>query len=360
MAEKNIRRIVVKVGTHLVTKQDGTLDTAMMRRLVSDIAALRQKGIDTILVSSGAVAAGKRRVTTKIPTDPVEKRQVLAAIGQISLVETYQELFTAHEMVTAQVLLTREDFRDRTHYINIRRCLEALVKHHIVPVLNENDVVAVTEKMFSDNDELAGLVASMMNVDMLIFLSAVDGIYAREGEKNSLIKVIAADDQSWKQCIRSDISQRGRGGMASKCRIAKRVSHLGIQTHIANGQTPHILLDIIHGKNPGTVFLEEERISMIKKWIATSERDVRGSIVVNNGAKEAIFQTEAARSILPVGIVRIDGSFEKGDILEILDEKGERLGLGVAQYGAETAKVSCGKKGKKPLIHYNFLYKEST
>lgn len=350
------KRIVVKVGTNVITDRDGRLNPAMLDSLTAQIAALATNGVEVILVSSGAVGAGRGLVSLSDNLTPVETRQVLAATGQIRLINAYNGRFEQHGMLGAQLLVTKSDFRDRQHYLNMRTCFEALLAQNIVPIVNENDAVAVTELMFTDNDELSGLIASMLQVDAHIILSNVDGLFDTQREGNPVIAEIAPGSKNFSQYIRPGKSAFGRGGMLTKCTIAHKLSRLGITVHIANGTTPGILQTIVQGGKTGTKFLAQKAQHSRKRWVAHSEGLEKGAVVVNQGAIDALTSPERATSLLPIGITGVEGSFQRGDVIRICSEQGKVVGYGMASCSAEKAKSSMGQKDHKPVIHYDHLY----
>lgn len=351
------KRLVVKVGTNVLAREDGLLDITSISQLVDDIAALKARGVDVILVSSGAVGAGRSMMEVPQGLNKVVRRQVLSAIGQVRLMEIYRQLFSNQQLFCAQVLATKEDFRDRQHYINMQNCFLALLRDRIIPVVNENDVVAVTELMFTDNDELAGLVAAMTNADGLVILSSVSGVFdgPPDDAKSRVIKEIDPHDKEWQKVIQPSRSSFGRGGMLTKFRIAQKAAKVGIPTFIGNGRQPAILLDLVDGNFAGTRFTPQSELSNVKKWIAYNELPEKGEVFINRGAEEVLRSTEKVSSLLPVGVVRIEGRFEKGDLLRIRNEAGEGIGLGIAQYGVEKAQQYLGQQGKKALVHYDYL-----
>jgi glutamate 5-kinase len=350
------RRIVVKVGTNVITARNGKLDPAILDSLTAQIAALMQGGVEVILVTSGAVGAGRGIVSLSGNLTPVETRQVLAATGQIRLINAYNSRFEKHGLLGAQLLVTKGDFRDRQHYLNMRTCFEALLAQKIVPIVNENDAVAVTELMFTDNDELSGLIASMLQVDAHIILSNVDGLFDTQTEGNPVIEEIDPGSKNFSQYIRPGKSEFGRGGMLTKCNIAHKLSRLGITVHIANGTTPGILQTIAHGGKTGTKFIAQKPKQSRKRWIALSEGLEKGAVIINQGAKEALTSGERATSLLPVGITGVEGSFKRGDVIRICAENGTVIGYGMASSSAEKARATLGQKGHKPIIHYDHLY----
>jgi glutamate 5-kinase len=304
------------------------------------------------------VASGRSIFEISSKTDTIARRQLLAALGQVKLINTYAELLKAYSLLCAQVLVTKEDFRDRIHYLNMKSCLGALLQNNIIPIVNENDVVSVTELMFTDNDELAGLIASMMGAEALVILTNVDGIYDRPPKEPGakLISHIDSLKTDFSSFISAEKSSFGRGGMLTKCSIAHKLSLMGIKVHIANGKTAGILSAILNKEEVGTVFTTRSNKSKLKRWVANSEGYAKGRVYINEGAREKLFLSVKAISLLPVGITRLEGDFTKGDILKILSEKGEVLGLGMAQYNSETARTYLGEKNKKPLVHYDYLF----
>ncbi len=357
MAAKFAKKIVVKVGSNVITRADGLPDEEQMDKLVSQIADLAKQNIGVVLVSSGAVASGRSVITIKDKTDTVAARQQLAAVGQIKLINTYSTLFAKQEIVCAQVLVTKGDFRDRRHYLNMKSCVNNLLENHIVPVVNENDVIAVTELMFTDNDELSSLIASMIGADALIILTSVDGLYNSNptDPEAQLIPLIdkAKVDFSF---ITTQRSNFGRGGMITKARMAHKLAKVGVTVHIANGQKENILLDLMAGKAIGTTFAPHKSASQLKRWVANAEGFANSKVTINQGAHDALLKPGKAISLLPVGIVKIAGHFEKGDVVSIIAESGKPIGMGVAKYGSTKAQERIGQKGQPPLVHYDYLY----
>lgn len=350
------KRIVVKVGTNVITKENGLLDLVIVDQLVTQLATLQKKGYQIILVSSGAMGAGRSLIQLSSDTPLVVKRQVLASVGQIKLIETYLGLFQKQDSLCAQVLVTKEDFRDRLHYLNMKNCFEALLQNHVIPVVNENDVISVDELMFTDNDELAGLIASMMNADALIILSNVEGIYDKNpSEKDARVLHQVDAKTPLQKYISPTKSSFGRGGMLTKAKITKRLALMGISTYIANGQRKNVLLDLLEGKKVGTEFVPaKKRASNVKRWVASSEGHEKGIITINECAEDIL--REKIASLLPVGIVKIEGNFQKGDLVKIQNQAGEGIGYGIAAYNSEIALKNIGEKGKKALIHYDYLF----
>jgi glutamate 5-kinase len=249
MSEQIVKRIAVKVGSNVLTRKDGTLDTERMSDLVSQIAALRSAGIEVVLISSGAVASGRSEIKPLKKLDTVSSRQLYSAVGQAKLINHYFELFREHHLVCGQVLTMKENFSSRTHYLNQKNCMETMLENGVIPIVNENDTVAITELMFTDNDELSGLVAIMMNMDALIILSNIDGIYDGDPdlpESKVIPEITKTSDVS--AFIQPSKSSFGRGGMFTKYNIARKVAEKGISVIIANGTRKQILTDLVAGQ----------------------------------------------------------------------------------------------------------------
>src|ERR1700761_7419738 len=353
----NYQRIVIKIGSNVLTRKDGLPDLERIKHLVEQIAHIKKQGKEVVLVSSGAVAFGRSLISISDKFDAIATRQLFASIGQVKLINTYAAGFEKFNILCSQVLVTKEDFRDRLHYLNMKNCLEILLQHQVIPIVNENDVVSVTELMFTDNDELAGLIASMLNAQALILLTNVDGIY--DGNPNeegsSIINEVLDTGIDFSSFITSGRSQFGRGGMITKSHMAQKTARLGIAVHIANGTKDDVLTDVLAGTVPHTYFIPNKTASEKKKWIAHSEKSATGIVQVNEGAKTALISKKAT-SLLPVGIVNILSDFKKGEIIKLIDEKSELIGLGIAEYGADKAQESIGQKKQKPLVHYDYLY----
>lgn len=358
--KQDIRRkpvTVVKVGSNVLTKDDGSPDKDRMKSLVEQIVFLKEKGEQVVVITSGAVAFGRKIVSFDDKGESVVKKQILASVGQIELIKSYKELFLKEGHQIAQLMVTKEDFRDRKHYLNMKSCLLGLLKYNITPVINENDAVAVTELMFTDNDELAGLVAAMIDADSLILLTNVDGIYRGHPDDptSEVIQKVGKRMPEVSQFVSKSKSAFGRGGMLTKMSMAKKAADLGIHVFIANGKKEGILKDFYNKTLKGTYFEPEKSKHNQKKWIAHSDQYSKGEIVINEGAKKALF-SEKITSLLPVGIIAVNGEFIKGEIIRIVDEQGGKIGLGKAEYSAKIANEKVGMNNQRPLIHYDYLY----
>ena len=333
MTSLRYKRIAVKIGSNVLTRADGTLNITRMSALVDQVALLHREGAEMVLVSSGAVASGRSTLRVDRRMDVVDQRQLFSAVGQAKLINHYYDLFREQGIVVGQVLTTKENFADRRHYLNQRNCMRVMLDNGVIPIVNENDAVSVSELMFTDNDELSGLIASMMDMEALVILSNIDGIFngPPDDPHSTVIREIRpADDVS--AFIQAGKSTFGRGGMHTTTGIARRIADEGIDVYIANGGS-------------------------VKKWIAHSGGFAKGELHVNANAARALTGDKAV-SLLPVGITRVAGDFEKDDIVKIMDDQGHLLGVGKAQCDSDTARQLAGQKNQKPVIHYDYLYIE--
>jgi glutamate 5-kinase len=345
----DIKLLVIKVGTTLISSPTAFLDRDKMGPIVEDIAYFAERGVKVVLVSSGAIGAGMSVLgLSKRPTLLPEK-QAAAAIGQGKLMHFYNELFNEHGMRVAQILLTKDDLDDRAKYLNARSALLKLLDYdRIVPIVNENDTVAVDEIKFGDNDTLSAIVASKMQADLLIILSNVDGLYdcdPKKSETRSLIEEIADINDDLRQMCAGSGAETSVGGMATKIEAARIATLSGIGTALANGERKHVLRDLFEGKLKCTYFHpREEAISGRKLWIAFSSAS-RGSVTVDGGARRALL--DMGRSLLPSGIVAVSGDFGRGDIISVLDEAGDEIARGLANYSASEARLIKGHHSSK-------------
>lgn len=354
-------RIAVKVGSNVLTRRDGTLDVTRMSALVDQIAELHKTGVEIILVSSGAVASGRSEVHPTKKLDSVDQRQLFSAVGQAKLINRYYELFREHGIAVGQVLTMKENFATRRHYLNQKNCMTVMLENGVIPIVNENDTISVSELMFTDNDELSGLIASMMDAQALIILSNINGIYnGSPADPTSEVIREIGQGKDLSSYIQTSKSSFGRGGMLTKTNIARKVADEGITVIIANGKLDNILVDLIQHPESTlcTRFIPSaEPVSSIKKWIAHSEGFAKGELHINQCATE-VLNSDKAISILPVGITAIEGEFEKDDIVRIIDFEGNPVGVGKANCDSAQAREAMGKHGKKPVVHYDYLYIE--
>ena len=331
------RLIVVKVGTSGITTSEGNLDEEEMQKLTSQIAAAAKQGDKVVLVTSGAVAAGIAELGIPPKPNDVVFQQAAAATGQSVLMAKYRELFRAHGLKVAQILLTAEDLSNRASYVHTCNVLGMLLKTGVIPIINENDVTSVDELRlkegykvnFSDNDILSVLVASAIGADMIIILSDVDGLYTVDPQEPSaqLIKTVDSITPELKSSLNGK-GKLGRGGIQSKVKAAEIATSCGIPVVIANSRRENVLLDILAGKDVGTFFKPQNPMPAVERWIAYGAA-VKGQIQVNEGAKKAILK---GSSLLPVGITRVVGHFNVGDVVSIVDESMVEFAKGNPNY----------------------------
>ena len=373
--EQQLTRIAVKIGSNVLTRRDGTLDVTRMSALVDQVAELHKAGVEIILVSSGAVASGRSEIHPAKKLDSVDQRQLFSAVGQAKLINRYYELFREHGIPVGQVLTMKENFATRRHYLNQKNCMTVMLENGVIPIVNENDTISVSELMFTDNDELSGLIASMMDAQVLIILSNIGGIYngsPADPASEVIRKIEHGKDLS--SYIQTSKSSFGRGGMLTKTNIARKVADEGITVIIANGKRDNILVDLLHQELPSlfpdvqssaldsqltyTRFIPAPQpVSSVKKWIAHSEGFAKGELHIDDCATK-VLASDKAVSILPIGITDVRGEFEKDDIVRIIDFEGNPIGVGKANCSSEQAREAMGKHGKKPVVHYDYLYIE--
>jgi glutamate 5-kinase len=363
MNGKRYHRVTIKIGSNVLTRSDGTLDVTRMSALVDQIAELKRAGIEVILISSGAVACGRSELAHyDLPRmDKVDSRQLFSAVGQVKLMNRYTDLFAGHALKVGQVLTMKENFSTRRHYLNQRNCMSVMLTAGVVPIVNENDTVSVTELMFTDNDELSGLVATMMDCDALIILSNIDGIYNGDPKEptSQVISTVTLDDDLGKY-IQNERSGFGRGGMVTKYRIARKVAEEGIEVVIANGKRERVLCDLLMSEAGvvSTHFVPStEAISGMKRWMAHSQGFAKGRLLIDAHAAEAVL-SDAAVSLLPIGITAVEGDFEKDDLVTIVAPDGTALGIGRVAMSSDEARQAMGKRGQKPMVHYDYMFIE--
>lgn len=356
-----MKRIVIKVGSNVLTRDDGKLDITRMSAIVDQIAWLRRNGYEVILVSSGAMASGRGELKVNRKLGSVEQRMLYSAVGQVKLVGLYYDLFREHGIAVGQMLTMKENFSSRREYLNQRTCMKVMLENGVLPVVNENDTVSLTELMFTDNDELSGLIATMMDASTLVILSNIDGIFnGSPSDNTSQVITQVEPGRDLTEYIQTGTSSFGRGGMITKCGIAHKVADEGIKVIIANGRRDNILINLV--QHPETTVHTEfqpnpDPASGVKKWIAHSESFAKGTIRVNAKAAEALCGDKAV-SLLFVGVEAVEGDFEEGDLVNIIDPEGQRVAVGKSSFDSDEARQNIGKHDMRPLIHYDYLYVE--
>jgi glutamate 5-kinase len=340
-----MKRIVVKIGSNILADDTEGLDAKRISSIASDISALQDKGYEVVVVSSGAIAAGMRKLGLREKPKDVKLKQAAAAVGQSSLMWAYEKGFSGHGKKVAQVLLTRNDLSDRKRYINAKNTLLTLLSFGVVPIINENDTVATDEIKFGDNDHLASLVAGLVEADRLVILSDVEGLYTadpRQSAKARLIECVEEITPEFEQKAGGAGSIVGTGGMYSKILAAKKAVSYGILVHIISGRKDGLLRSLLDGHHSGTLFKpKQEKLSSRKGWIAYGSR-AKGSLVLDEGAVKAL--VERGKSLLPSGIVSVEGGFETGDAVYCIDARGKRVAKGLINYSSAEIERIKGKK----------------
>lgn len=334
---KNVSRVVLKLGTGVLTDDRKQPDLAQMAQLVAQIAAHCQAGKEIVLVTSGAVGAGMGVLGyEKRPSDLAEL-QACAAVGQSRLMATYEKLFAQSHLQVAQVLLTHDDLEHHERHLNARNTLVSLLGHRVVPIINENDAVSFTELKFGDNDKLSALVACLLPADLLIIFTTVDGVIENFGKENAkILATIEQVDQTIERLASGTTSATAVGGMTSKIQAAKIVIRAGIPLVIASGKKPDVLARILGGEEEGTIFIPQpNRLKGRKRWIAFFHHP-KGSLFVDDGAKKAL--REAGKSLLPPGIAKCDGDFSAGEIVRLCDLNGTEFARGICDFDSGTIK----------------------
>ena len=341
----DVQRIVVKVGSSTIS--DGThLNEAALDGLVHDLALVKQDGVEVILVTSGAIAAGWPQLGLKQRPSTLPHLQAAAAVGQIRLMAAYKDRFSNYGQRAASLLLTRDDFSNRERYTRMNDTMRALLHFGVIPIINENDTVAVDEIKVGDNDTLSAYVTNLAQAQLLIILSDQAGFYTADPRHNpnpELIHTVnTISDEIW-QAAGTAGTTSGTGGMVTKLRAAEIVTHSGEMMVMAHGQEPLVVTRLLKGESLGTLFLPQSRISGRKRWIAYS-RPPKGRLIVDSGARDALVQ--GGKSLLPAGIRRVEGSFDYSDTVSCLTENGVEFARGLANYNAvDTAKLA-GKHTK--------------
>jgi glutamate 5-kinase len=365
-----VRRVVVKVGTNVLTRATGEMAVERVESLIADVAELHAKGLQVITVTSGAISMGMDRLGLRSRPASLPEKQACAAVGQVRLMSVYEQAFQKHGITVAQILLTEDDFASRVRYLNLRNTLSTLLEHRAIPVINENDTVSTSEietgpeavaaagsgsvrkSIFGDNDRLSALVMSKLGADLLILLSDVDGLYpvrpdaadsAGRGPSGAPLSVVEEITPEIESMARGG-NARGRGGMQSKLQSIKVALEGGGLAVIANGASPGVIQKIVAGDEVGTIFLPRRKIASRKRWIAHASAPA-GKVLVNAGARQAIVDRQA--SLLFAGVVAIEGDFKRGDVVTISDEARIEIARGIVNYAARDAVPLLGKRSNE-------------
>lgn len=341
------RRWVIKIGSALLTDTRAGLNREAIAGWVDQMAALRGRGVEVLMVSSGAVAEGMQRLGWRRRPSALYQLQAAAAVGQMGLVQAYESAFQRHGLHTAQVLLTHDDLRDRTRYLNARSTLRALLELGVVPVVNENDTVVTEEIRFGDNDTLAAMVTNLVEADLLVILTDQEGLYDRDPRRRPDARLVSegrAGDAALLEMAGAG-GALGRGGMVTKLRAAERAARSGATTVIAGGRLPDVLTRLAAGEPLGTVLWSASgRLAARKQWLA-GQLQVRGRLVLDPGAVEVIVR--GGRSLLPVGVRAVEGAFQRGDMVSCLDGDGREVARGLVNYSAQEARQIAGRRSEQ-------------
>ena len=342
-------KIVVKVGTRVLTDAHGKLDLQRMSALANQLVAIADSGRQVVLVSSGAVGAGMNRLSMETRPTDVATLQAIAAVGQTDLMQTYQKLFQEQGRLAAQVLLTANELDDRVSYLNVRNTLLELLELQVIPVVNENDTVSVDELQttFGDNDQLAGLVTNLLGAQLLIILSDVDGLFTGnpEDDTSELVPTVTSLDETIAGYVQESSGGLGTGGMGSKLQAVRMVTSAGENAVIANGRESEVLTRVLAGESLGTLFVAEGKtLSPWKRWLRFSAQ-TQGTIVLDKGACAAIQQEGS--SLLAIGIIGHQGHFNKGDVIQLCNEAGEELARGLTNYNSDELEQIRGHRSEE-------------
>ncbi len=335
----NTKCWVIKVGSSLLTDSDRKLNKDLIATWVEQIVALRERGTEIVLVSSGAVAEGMVRLNWQRRPHALHELQAAAAVGQMGLIQAYESCFLQHGLHTAQILLTHDDLIDRRRYLNARSTLRTLLELNVVPVINENDSVAAEEIRFGDNDTLAALVANLIEANLLVLLTDQAGMYEQDPKLNKSAKLIhqadAGDPRLETMAAGGKQGKWGRGGMLTKVRAATRAARSGTATLIADGRDPGILMDIQEGREVGTLIMPRQGpVAARKQWLA-GQLKVQGKLVLDDGAVQVL--KSSGRSLLPVGVIAVEGNFARGEVVACYSVDGYEIARGLVNYNAEEA-----------------------
>lgn len=345
------KRIVIKLGTNVLRNESGEASLPRLYSYIEDISTLVKSGKEVLIITSGAVGFGRKKINVE-KSDDIVLKQACAAIGQSKLMSIYENGFDSYGITIAQVLLTEDDFANRKRYLNLRNTLNRLLELGVVPIINQNDTVSTFELetlytdalvSFADNDKLSALVASEMDADLLLILSDVNGLYDCNPKDNPNAKIITVVNDVTEEIMNlaNGVSAGGRGGMKTKLEAAKVVTRFGGRMIIANGKLPNVIKEVFTGKELGTIFLPaDDKLTGKKCWICYAT-NIIGKIKINNGAKKAL--AEETSSLLPIGITTIIHEFKKGDVVSILDEEDKEFARGISNYSSDDCKKIMGR-----------------
>ena len=341
-------KIVIKLGSSIVTNDGNGLDERYLSSLIKQISILSSQNKKVILVSSGAIAAGLKKLGIKKKPKILSELQSAAAVGQMDLVRMYEKLFSDNDLVSAQVLLTHNDLSDRKRYLNARSTIFNLMKNNVIPVINENDTVASEEIRFGDNDTLAAMVANLIEADILVLLTDQDGLFSSDPRQDSNARLIShsyVDDKSLDDSATGTMSEIGTGGMATKILAARRAALSGAHTIIASGKKSNVLVDLSKDEDIGTL-LQSREVKLVarKKWLADNLKS-NGKIYIDDGAKNALIYE--GKSLLVAGVTKVTGNFDRGEVIQCINQSGDEILKGIVNYNSEEVKKIIGLSSDK-------------
>lgn len=352
-SRKAYKRIVVKIGSSVLTDAKGRFDSKNIKRIVKQVSSLVKKNYQIILVSSGAIASGCAFLKIKTRPRDIVSLQATAAVGQSLLMQAYNDLFKRDKRLCGQVLLTWEDFDERKRYLSAKNTVFKLLESGIIPVVNENDVVAVDEIKFGDNDRLSSLVANLVEADLLIILSDVDGLYKIDRGKKHIVPLVEEITPDIQRLACAEKGNLCVGGMSAKLEAIKIASGAGILSVVANGRRESVLIKIIKGEGIGTFFLpKRSKLVARKRWIAFGTK-TKGHVVVDDGAREAL--VKRGKSLLAPGIVEVKGNFDKSDIIGIMDKSNKEFARGRVECNSEQLSKAKGRRFHREVVHRDNL-----
>ena len=352
--------MVVKAGTHVLTGGSDHLDQEVMASLVGQVANIHALGAEVIFVSSGAIAAGRHVIGIDRDRRDVPFRQVLAAVGQSRLMHAYEQLFGQHGIAVAQALLTRGDLADRTGYLNVRNTLTTLLEERVVPIVNENDVVAVDEigEVFGDNDTLSALVANLVDADLLAILTDTEGLYTADPHRDAtarLLRRVKRIDAAIEALAERHRSETSRGGMPAKLEAARLATASGVAVVICNGREQDVVVRLARGEEAGTFFVPTAtRMESRRRWLLSGLSASQGEVLVDGGAVAALRRQH--RSLLPAGVRDVRGKFQRGDVVYIVNGEGQRVACGIANYSAQAIKAITGVRSDRIQAALGYHY----
>ncbi len=342
----DMRRVVLKIGTSVLLDDEGRISGERAEDFARQIKMVRDRSIDVIIVSSGAQACGMETIGLKRKPREMARKQALASIGQVMLMRMYMDAFAKAGLTASQILLTHEDIKSRSRCINLMNTIDALLDMGVIPIVNENDTLSFKEIMFGDNDNLSALIAQITSSDCLVLLSDVEGLFEKDPKRHPgarMIRTVKKIDKEIEALAHGTSSEKSVGGMTSKLEAAKKAGHYGIPTRLVKGDVKDVFVRVVAGEEIGTLFLARKRMTRKECWIAFAFKS-KGSILVDQGARSALL--DAGKSLLPSGIIKVEGDFARGECVDITDGEEKSIARGIVNYSSS----DIGKiKGSKSI-----------